>query len=90
MILMVEKRIRGGICQAMHRHANVNNKNMKNYGKDITSSYLAYLDANNLDGWAMSGKLQVNGFKWVEKLSRFNDKFVKNCNENSDIGHFSK
>ena len=61
---------------------------MKNYDKDITSSYLTYLDANNLYGWAMSQKLLVNGFKWVEKLSRFNERFIKNYNENSDIGYF--
>ena len=49
-LLMVEKGNIGGICQAIHRHAKVNNKYMKNYDKDITSSYLAYLDANNLYG----------------------------------------
>ena len=47
-----------------------------------------YLDANNLYGWAMSQKLAVNGFKWVEKLLRFNKIFIKNYNENSDIGYF--
>ena len=61
---------------------------MKNYNKDIISSYLMYLDANNLYGWAMSQKLPVNGFTWVEKLSRFNERFIKNYNENSDIGYF--
>ena len=82
MPLMVEKWIRDGICQAIHRHAKVNNKYMKNYDKPITSSYLMYLDANNLYGWAMSQKLPVNGFKWVEKsrLSRFNERFIKNYN----------
>ena len=58
MLLMVEKGIRGRICQAIHMHAKVNNKYTKNYGKDITSSYLAYLDANNLYGWAMSQNYQ--------------------------------
>ena len=88
MLLMVEKGIRGGICQAIHRHAKVNNKYMKNYDKDNSSSYLAYLDVNNSYGWAMSQKLPVNGFKWVEKLSRCNDRFIKNYNENSDVGYF--
>ena len=37
------------------------------------SSYLAYLDANNLHGWAMSQKLPVNGFEWVEELSGFKE-----------------
>ena len=50
ILLRVEKGIRGGICQAIHGHAKLNNKYRKNYDKDITSSYLAYLDASNLYG----------------------------------------
>ena len=61
---------------------------MNNYNKNAISSYLMYTDANNLDGQAMSQKLPVKGFKWVEKLSRFNEIFIKNYNENSDIGYF--
>ena len=88
MLLMVEKGTRGGICQAIHRYAKANNKYMKNYNKDIISSYLMYLDANNLYGWAMSQKLPVNGFKWVKNLSQFNESFIRNYDENSDIGYF--
>ena len=72
MLLMVEKGTRGAICQAIHRHAKANNKHMKNYNKDAISSYLMYLDANNLYGWAMSKKLPINSFKWVKNLSQFN------------------
>ena len=50
MLLMVEKGIRGGICQAIHTYAKANNKYMKNYNKNIESSYLMYLDANNFIG----------------------------------------
>ena len=76
MLLMVEKGIRSGIFQAIHRHAKVNNKYMNNYNKDTISSYLMYLDANNLYGWAISQKLPINRFKWVgkSKLSRFNER----------------
>ena len=77
MLLMAEEGIRGGICQAIHRYAKANNKYMNNYDKSIESSYLMYLDANNLYGWAMSQKLPVNGFKWVEDLSQFNEDFIK-------------
>ena len=52
MSLMIEKGNRGGICYAIHRYANRNNKYVKNYDKNIDSSYLMYLDANNLYGWA--------------------------------------
>ena len=40
MILMIEKSVRGGICQATHRYAKANNKYMKNYDKNIESSYI--------------------------------------------------
>ena len=88
MLLMVEKGIRGGICHATRRRAKGNNKYMNNFDKSIESSYIEYLDASNFYGWAMSQKLPVNGFKWVEKLSKFNERFIKSYNENSDIGYF--
>ena len=53
MLLLVEKGIRGGICHSTHKYAKANNKYMKNYDKDMESSDLEYLDANNLYGWAM-------------------------------------
>ena len=40
MLLMLEKGTRGGICQAIHRCAKANNKYMKNYNKNIESSYI--------------------------------------------------
>ena len=63
---------------------------MKNYVKSIESSFIEYVDANNLYGWAMSQKLPVNGFKWVKNISQFNESFVKNYDENSDVGYFFK
>ena len=85
---MVEKGVRGGMCQSTYRYANANNKYMKNYDKNQESSYLEYLDANNLYGWAMSQKLPVYGFEWVNDLSEFNEDFIKNYDENSDVGYF--
>ena len=88
MLLMIESGIRGSMCQSIHTYAKANNKYMINYDKSIKSSYLMYLDANNLYGWTMSKKLPVNGFKWENDLSRFNENFIKNYNENSDVGYF--
>ena len=54
MLLMVEKGIRGGICHAIHRYVKANNLYMKNYDKSKESSFIQYLDANNLYGWTIS------------------------------------
>ena len=61
---------------------------MKKYNKNMPSSYLMYFDANNLYGWAMCKKLPVDGFKWIDNLSIFTEDFIKNYNENSDVGYF--
>ena len=77
MLLMAETGTRDRIGEAIQRQAKANNKYMKNYDKNTTSSYLMYLYANNLYGWEMSQKLPVNGFEWVEKLSKFDEGFIK-------------
>ena len=89
MLLMFEEGIRGGMCQATHRYAKANNKYMNNHDKNEESSYLEYLDANNLYGWAMPQKLLVRNFKWAEKgdISKFNEDSIKNYDENSDKGY---
>ena len=88
MLLIIESGIRDGKCESVHRYAKANNKCMNNYDKSLKSSYLMYLDANNLYGWAMSKKVPVNGFKWENDLSRFNENLIKNYNENSYVGYF--
>ena len=84
---MVEEGIRGGICHSIHRYARANNKYIKNYyNNNEESSYIQYLDANNLYGWAMSKTLPVNGFKWTDN-NIINEEFIKNYNENDKKGH---
>ena len=87
MLLMVEEGIRGGICHSIRRHAKANNKCIEHYDKNEESSYIQYLDANNLYGSAMSQKLPVNNFKWVEDTSKINEEFIKNYNENNKKGY---
>ena len=86
MLLMIEEGIRGGIPHAVHLYAKANNKYMRDYDYK-ESSYIQYLDANNLYGAAMSEKLPMNGLKWVNDIFEINEKFVKSYNKNSDKGY---
>ena len=86
MLLMIKAGIRGGISQAIHKYAKANNKYMKNYNKNIASSYLMYLDANNLYGRAMCKKLPVSNFKWSDDLSVYTENFIKDYDERSGKG----
>ena len=46
---------------------------MKDYDKNIASSYLKCWDVNNWFAWVMSQKLPVDGFKRIwKKTSQFN------------------
>ena len=87
MFLTNEQGIRGGICNKVHSYAEASNKYMKNYDKKKVSSFLMYVDANNLYGWPMSKKLPVDGFKWVDDLSMFTEDFIKNYDEEGDVGY---
>ena len=81
MLIMFEKDIKGGMCQATQSYAKANNKYMTNYDKNKESSFLMYVDANNLYGWAMSKKLPVDGFKWIDDLTMFTEDFIKSYDE---------
>ena len=86
MLLMVEKGIRGGICHSIQRYAKTNNKYIKSYNNNEESCYIQYLDANNLYGWAISKKLPVNGFKWLDN-DVVNEEFIKNYDKNDIKGY---
>ena len=83
MFLMLEKGIRVGICHSVFRHANANNKYMKDYDENKESSFLIYTDYNNLYGKAMSEKLPIDGFEWVDDISEIDENFIKNYDEDS-------
>ena len=90
MLLTIEDGIRGGICHAIQRYAKANNKYMNDYNKNKESSYIQYLNANNLYGMAMSEKLPIKGFKWMVDISEIDENFVKSYNKNSSKGYVLK
>ena len=68
MYVFIQKGLRRGISYIAKRYSEANNKYMKNYDPTKPSKYISYLDMNNLYGWAMSGYLLYDGFKWLKLL----------------------
>ena len=66
MLMMFEKGTRGGISHISKRYTEANNKYMKDFDETKPSTFIQYLDANNLYGWAMTQKLPTHGFKWID------------------------
>ena len=85
MLLMFEEGIRGGTCQTIQRYAEANNKYMKNYKKNKPSSYLMYLDANNLYGWAMCKKWPIAEFEWIHPED-YTEDTIKIYDYNNEYG----
>ena len=77
--------MRGGISYIAKRYAKTNNKYMNDYEPKKPSTFIAYLDMNNLYGWAMSEYLPYGGFKWLKNVDGFD---VMSINEKSPIGFF--
>ncbi|GFW42849.1 transposable element Tcb1 transposase [Trichonephila clavipes] len=82
MHLFIEKGIRGGVAMISHRYAKANNAYLSNYDSKLPSSYIIYLDANNLYGWAMSQHLPTHDFSWAEEDVNF-----MNVPDDSEIGY---
>ena len=77
---MVEKGLRGGMCQVSHRKAEANNKYMEElYDETKQSSYINYLDANNLYGLAMCQKLPYKDIRWIQR--QFTEDDIKNYSD---------
>ena len=51
---------------------------MENYDLKKPSTFITYLDMNNLYGWAMSEYLPYGGFKWLKNVDGFD---VNSINE---------
>ena len=84
---MIEKGIRGGTSMISCREGVANNRYMDLHDPSRDSSYILYIDANNLYGWAISQPLPLSGFKWMtaREIERFNVRAVKDDAEEGYI-----
>ena len=83
--LFIEKVLRVGISYTAKRYAKANNKYMNDYDPKKKSTFINYLDMNNLYGWAMSEYLPYEGFKWLQNIDEFD---IMSINEKNLIGYF--
>ena len=67
MLTMIEENIRGGVSTINHRLFTANNQYLSDYNPNIPTSYIMYVDANNLYGKGMSEKLPTGNFRWLSK-----------------------
>ena len=82
--LFIEKGSRGGISYISKRYAKANNKYMNDYDPEKPSTFIIYLDKNNLYGWSMSEYLPYEKFEWLENINKFD---VMSINGKSDTGY---
>ena len=61
--LFIEKGSRGGRSYIAKRYAKASNKYMNDYDPEKPSTFITYLDKNNLYGWSMSEYLPHGEFE---------------------------
>ena len=82
--LFIEKGLRGGISYIAKRYAKANNKYLNDYDPKKPSTFITYLDMNNLYGWRMSEYLPYEGLKWLKKIDKFD---IMSINDKNPIGY---
>ena len=90
MHLFFEESIRGGISTITNRSVKANNPYMgEDFNPGEETTYLQYLDANNLYGWAMSQPLPVKNFRWLneDEIKTYTKypEWIRNCTLEVDL-----
>ena len=83
--LFIEKGLRRGVSYIAKRYAEGNNKYSENYDLKKLSTFITYLDMNNLYGWAMCEYLPYGEFEWLKNVDRYN---VDSISEKNETGYF--
>ena len=69
--LFIEKGLGGGACYIAKRYTKANDENMNDYDSKKPSTFITYLDMNNLYVWTMSEYLPDGAFKWLKNVDGF-------------------
>nr|DAC81368.1 TPA_asm: PolB [Orchesella springtail adintovirus] len=94
MHVWMEDATRGGLCTSGDiRAAAANNKYMPDYDASKPSTFISYLDKNNLYPTVMTYKLPLCDFEWVEgqeleEISRGGKGFITSLEDDDDYGYF--
>ena len=83
--LFIEEELGGGISFIAKRHSKANNESCPYYDPKKPSTFISYLDMNNLYGWAMNEYLTYCGFECLENIDNFD---ITSINDKNPIGYF--
>ena len=67
MYTFIEDNLRGGVTTTNHRHFKANNQYLDDFSSEEPSSFIHYVDSNNLYGASMSQKMPTGNFRWLDK-----------------------
>jgi hypothetical protein len=86
MLHFFKKGIRGGVSTCVKRWCHANNKFLPQYNLLEPSSFILYLDATNLYGYAMKQYLPTGSFEWLTRneIENFN---LNELSDTSDFGY---
>ena len=83
--LFIEKGLRGGVSYIAKRYPKASKKYRNDYDPKKSSTFITYLDMNNLYGWPMSEYLPYEGFEWLKNVDEFD---VMPFSEKIPVGYF--
>ena len=58
---------------------------LKYYDKNKLSTFISYLDINNLYDWAINEYLPYGGFEWLKNIDKFD---IMSISDKTSIGYF--
>src|SRR3954467_9601037 len=85
-LLFFERGIRGGVSGIMNRYARANNPLLHDYNPALPTTFICYMDMNNLYGRAMIDSLPVSGFRFL-KREEINDLNIMEVDDDVEIGY---